>query len=262
MALAQSRTWILTGRERPERVGGVRAQSSLLRMLGARPHLGRLPTPDEDAPGKPQVAILSDAVWKRLFNGDPAIVGKSITINGTPYAVAGVLDPGFLLNAEILPSEGPMTSMDIFLPLPLGADAVQRRGDENYNIMVRLKRGVSIQQAQADIDIIANRIRNKEKRHQTYGMDVIGLREQVVGDVRKPLLILLGSVALVLLIACANVANLLLTRASGRRKEIAIRIALVARAGSAWWRNCSPKASCSGFWEARLDWRLRRPPSW
>jgi predicted permease len=232
MSISRLSSWTLTGLAEPQRIEGMRTSSTLFHILGAKPLLGRLLLPEEDVPGKPEVAILSYAVWKRLFSGDPQIVGKSIALNGKAFTVAGVLRPDFRLNTEVMPAEGPMDKADVFLPLPLGPDAAQRRGDENYNLMLRLKRGVTVRQAQADVDAIATRIRIKDKRDRTFGMTVVGLQDQVVGDVRRALLVLLGSVTLVLLTACANVANILLTRAAGREKEVAIRTAL----GAGWQR--------------------------
>src|SRR5215467_1514751 len=218
MGIARLTSVTLTGLERPELVEGMRTSSSLFHMLGAKVLMGRLLLSEEDKAGKPEVAILSFRLWKRLFNSDPQIVGRSITLSGSQFTVAGVLTPEFRLSSEVMPAEGPMDKADVFLPLPFSAEFSERRGDENYNVMVRLKRGVSLQQAQADIDVIAARIREKDKRDRTYGMSVIGLQEQVVGDVRRAVLVLLGSVVLVLLIACANVTNLLLARGAAREK--------------------------------------------
>jgi predicted permease len=241
MSISRGRAGTLLTREEAQRVEGVETSSSLFRLLGAKPLYGRLLRADEDAPGQPAVVILSYGFWKRAFNADPNVVGTSITLNGfgqgagdakNLFEVAGVLGPDFLLNDEIMPTVASIRQMDVFVPLPLGADAVKRRGDENFNLMARLKPGVTIDQAKQDVAAIAARIREKDQRDRTFTIDVVPLVESVVGNVRVAVLVVLGSVALVLLIACANVANLLLTRATSRQKEIAVRTAL----GASWKR--------------------------
>ena len=206
----------LTAAGEPERLTGVAMSASGLDILRARPLLGRTFAPDEDQPGKDQVVVLTHQLWQRRWGGDETIVGRTIQLGGQSYTVIGVLPPRFL----------PWETAEFVIP---HAEQARDRGSHWLRVIARLKTGTSVEQSHIELNAIAQRLKPLyPASKRDWGVTVVPLHEQITGQIKPTLLLLLGAVALVLLIACANVANLLLAKSSARQKELAIRAALAA----------------------------------